>query len=299
MNFSGFKLDGLRELGNKVSPLAQQARQFVSEQVGQNVEKTELPEEYLELEKKVDALKASHQKLLAVTQQYSKESYDYPTNLRETGAELITSITQRANDLASATSTAEAQAAVTRAGPKGVPKTLSHALGRASLSSAESLGASDPYGSALSKYAIASEKLGEARLAQDSAINTHFNAAMGTTLNTSLAFAGRARRQVYQTRLALDAAKTSARSARPEKADQARHEVEKAEDEFVAAVEEATSVMKGCLASPEPISNLVDLVQAQHEYHKRAADILASLVPEIESSKSTKEAEFRESRAQQ
>lgn len=260
-------------------------------------QQTELPEEYLELERKVDALRSTHQKLLAVTQQYSKEAYDYPTNLRESGAELITSITQRANDLATASSTAEAQAAVTRPGPKGVPKTLSHALGRAALSSAESLGAADPLGSALGKFAIASEKIGEARLAQDSAINSHFNAALQTTLHTSLQFAQRARRQVHLTRLALDAAKTVARSARPERADAARGEVEKAEDEFVAAVEEATGVMKGCLASPEALSNLADLVAAQHEYHKRAADVLDALVKEVADQKGIKEAEFRESRA--
>ena len=265
--------------------------------MGQNVEKTELPEEYLDLERKVDALRSTHQKLLAVTQQYSKESYDYPTNLRESGAELITSITQRANDLASAKDTAEAQAAVLRPGPKGVPKTLSHALGRAALSSAEAIGGNEPLGAALGKVAIANEKIGEARLAQDSAINSHFNAALNTTLNTSLQFASRARRQVQATRLALDAAKTAARSARPERADAARGEVEKAEDEFVAAVEEATGVMKGCLASPEPLSNLADLVAAQQEYHKRAAAVLEQLVKDVADQKQVKEAEFRESRA--
>jgi hypothetical protein len=237
------------------------------------IRQTELPEEYLELEKKVDALKGAHVKLLAVTQTYSREAYDYPVNLRETGAELFTSISQKANDLAAAQSTAEAQSAITKPAPKGAPKTLSHALGRAAMSGAEGL-RGDPLGDALQRVALASEQVGEARLAQDSRINSEVNAGLSTTLNTTLQFAARARKTVYSTRLSLDAAKTAAKNARPDKADAARIDVERAEDEFVAAVEEATTVMKSCLDSAEPLRNLTDLVAAQAAFHKRAAEIL-------------------------
>ncbi|ORY82617.1 BAR domain-containing family protein [Protomyces lactucae-debilis] len=272
-----FNLDALKGLSSKVTPFAQRAQQFVSEQVS-NVPKTELPEEYLDLEKKVDALKGAHVKLLAVTQTYSRENYDYPTNLRETGAELFTSISQKANDLAAAQSTAEAQTAITKPAPKGAPKTLSHALGRAAMSGAEGLGVThstdNTLGAALQTVALASEQVGEARLAQDSRINSEVNAGLSTTLNTTLQFATRARKTVYSTRLSLDAAKTAAKNARPDKADAARIEVERAEDEFVAAVEEATTVMKSCLESAEPLRNLQDLVAAQAAFHKRAAEIL-------------------------
>ena len=42
---------------------------------------TQLPPDYIELEKRVDALKAVHQKLLGVTNHYGNEAYDYPPNI--------------------------------------------------------------------------------------------------------------------------------------------------------------------------------------------------------------------------
>lgn len=48
-------------------PFAARTQQFVKEQLGTADEKTQLPDEYIQLEKRVDALKQSHQKLLSVT----------------------------------------------------------------------------------------------------------------------------------------------------------------------------------------------------------------------------------------
>lgn len=52
------------------TPFAARTQQFVKEQLGQADEKTQLPDDYLELEKRVDALKQVHQKLLSVTYVY-------------------------------------------------------------------------------------------------------------------------------------------------------------------------------------------------------------------------------------
>lgn len=49
------------------SPFAARTQQMLKEQFGQVEDKTQLPEEYVELEKRVDALKLVHQKLLQVT----------------------------------------------------------------------------------------------------------------------------------------------------------------------------------------------------------------------------------------
>jgi hypothetical protein len=49
------------------TPFAARTSQFVKEQLGTADEKTQLPDEYIELEKRVDALKQVHQKLLSVT----------------------------------------------------------------------------------------------------------------------------------------------------------------------------------------------------------------------------------------
>ena len=65
-----------------------------------------------------------------------------------------------------------------------------------------------------------------------------------TTLNTTLQRAHQARKRVNATRLRLDAAKARFKGTKPERQPHIRPEVEHAEDEFVAAVEEAMSLMK-------------------------------------------------------
>lgn len=172
--------------------------------------------------------------------------------------------------LSSATSPAEAQAALTAPpSAKPQPKTFSHAIARASLASSQTLhqthadAGEDPLATALEKYALAQERVGEARLAQDNQIQRSFLAGWNTTLNTNLLFATRARKNVENSRLSLDAAKARAKGTtwklpattsprgdaaahheEPELSPEAQEEIEKAEDEFVTQTEEAVGVMK-------------------------------------------------------
>jgi len=201
-----------------------------------------------------------------------------------------------------ANSAAEAQQALTKAGPKPAPKTFNHAIGRAAISSAHLLDHSDPLATALEKYALASEQVGEARLQQDALIQSRFNAPFTVTLNTNLnVFAAKARKNVENARLTLDSAKSRAKNGPlgfslpgaaqkkenvlPEDdplTEEQRAEIERAEDEFVGSTEEAVGVMKNVLDTPEPLRNLADLVQAQLEFHKRAYEIYSELAPLID-----------------
>lgn len=102
------------------------------------------------------------------------------------------------------------------------------------------------------------ERVGEARLAQDSQIQSRFLAGWNTTLNTNIMFATRARKNVENSRLSLDAVKAHAKGTtfklgqgnaaagqeEPELSPEAQEEIEKAEDEFVTQTEEAVGVMK-------------------------------------------------------
>ena len=126
------------------------------------------------------------------------------------------------------------------------------------LTSEQTSSGDDPLATALEKYAIASEKVGEARLAQDAQIQSRFLAGWSTTLNTNIQFATRARKAVENSRLTLDATKAAARGpafslpGQPPKKDnmdddlseEARAKIEQAEDEFVGQTEEAVGVMK-------------------------------------------------------
>ena len=134
-------------------------------------------------------------------------------------------------------------------------------MARAALAGSQQLAQSqssssseDPLSTALEKVALASEKVGEARLAQDQQIQTRFLAGWSTTLNTNLMFATRARRNVEAARLNLDATKSKGKKGATvgmsgevedlPQSDEHRVEVEKKEDDFVGVTEEAVGVMK-------------------------------------------------------
>jgi hypothetical protein len=201
----------------------------------------------------------------ATSSQYANEAYDYPANIRESVTDLGRTVSEKVNLLSNATSPAEAQAALTAPpSAKPQPKTFSHAVARTALNASHLLtqeqtsSSEDPLATALEKYAVASEKVGEARLAQDAQIQSRFLAGWSTTLNTNIQFATRARKAVENSRLSLDATKASAKGpvfnlpgqagrkdgGEEDLTEEARAKIEQAEDEFVGQTEEAVGVMK-------------------------------------------------------
>lgn len=317
-------------VGSSISPFATRSQQWIKEQTGNAGEKTDLPHDYVELETRIDALKATHQKLLAATSQYANEAYDYPPNIRESFQDMGKSISEKVwfmlfcgvllsvglfvscqvNLLSKAGSAAEAQAAITAPpSAKPQPKTFNHAIARASLSGSQGLAMATPQGSTepdplaqgLEKVAIAQEKVGEARLAQDEAIQGKFLAGWSATLNTSIKSADKARTAVQNARLSLDAAKNKAAAGgRHEESftDAQRKAIEAAEDVFVEKVDEATSIMRNVLDTPEPLRNLVELLKAQMEFHQRAADILEEVGKDVSDIQTQQEADYRKARDQ-
>ena len=173
--------------------------------------------------------------------------------------------------LSHASSPAEAQAAFTAPpSAKPQPKTFNHAIARASLAGSQLLAQThpsgageDPLSTGLEKYALAEEKVGEARLAQDAQIQSRFLAGWNTTLNTNIMFATKARKAVENSRLMLDSTKAAKKSAamgrgmNPDDevhlSDDARAEIEAAEDEFVGQTEEAVGVMKNVCTVSIPV----------------------------------------------
>ena len=93
--FRAFTNQVTSQVTSQVTPFAARSQQWIKEQTGSVGEKTELPHDYLELEVRVDALKATHQKLLAATSQYTNEAYDYPPNVKESFQDLGKSIGEK------------------------------------------------------------------------------------------------------------------------------------------------------------------------------------------------------------
>ncbi|PKY45159.1 BAR-domain-containing protein [Rhizophagus irregularis] len=269
-----------------------QAFQLASEKLGTAEDITDLPQEYKELELRVDALRTVHENILKITRIHTNSSYDYPGQIQETVKVLSRSVGDQIKNLT--LSPVESRDTETSAPPQ--PKTYHHALARSCTQGAELLGTEDPFGAALNKYATVQERIGDHRIKMDSEITQKFVQPFNITLNTSIQFAMRARRNVNSTRLALDSAKRRYKSIRGERSEAARLEVEQAEDQFVAAVEEATTLMKSVLETPEPLRNLAELVNAQLAFYKEAHEILAELAPEIDEMQVQQEALYRNSR---
>ena len=79
----------LNQTSSKLSKSFSTLTQTVKERTGQTVEDdiTELPQEYLDLERRVDGLKNAHTSLLKVARAY-EGAYDYPVNLGESANEI-------------------------------------------------------------------------------------------------------------------------------------------------------------------------------------------------------------------
>jgi hypothetical protein len=294
------------QAGNKFSKGFNSSVQATRERLGQIAadEITELPQEYKDLEARVDALRAAHLSLLKITKVYESETYDYPTQIQESLSEISTSIGYNITSFAATNlkGTNLPAPAPPTAPPAAQHKTLPHALVRAAHTAATTVSTTAPsadtdrLGKALGLYAQGWERVAGARLDQDAHIADNFLHPWQTTLNTSIAVALKARQAVRFSRLELDAAKQSLKNASAVKQEQVRLEVENAEDDLVQKTEVAITLMKTVLENPEPIKNLNELIKAQLLYFSAAAEALSSIQGEIEELSVAAEGEYRKSR---
>jgi len=233
---------------------------------------------------------------------YETESYDYPTQVQESLTELSTSIGYGITNFAAANlKGTNLPAPAPAVPPTSQHKTLPHAFARTAASASSSVRAANPgvedkLATALRVYAQTWEKIAAARLQQDISIQDHFLQPWQMTLSTSIAVAMKARQAVRLSRLELDASKQTLKSANPAKQEQARLEVENAEDDLVQKTEVAITLMKAVLDNPEPLKNLNELTKAQLLYHASAAEALSTAQGDIEELSVAAEGEYRKSR---
>jgi len=263
---------------------------------------TELPQEYRDLEARVDALKEAHLALLKITNVYESETYDYPVQIQESISELSTTIGVGITNFASTNlkgTNLPSPAPIVP--PEQQHKTLPHALGRSASAAAASIkatngGTNDKLGKALGLCAEGWEKIAAARVQHDITIRNSFLHPWQQTLTTSINVAFKARQAVRASRLELDSAKQSLKNANPARQEQARLEVENAEDDLVQKTEVAITLMKTVLENPEPIKNLNELTKAQLMFFSAAAESLNGIQGEVEELSVAAEGEYRKSR---
>ncbi|KAJ1994177.1 BAR domain-containing protein [Dimargaris cristalligena] len=298
-------MDSFQSFSQKINPFAQklnrsftQVKQWSQEKMGTATEVTELPKEYNDLERRFDAVRNIQQALVRLSKTYTAAPLALDMNqIGESIWDFSRSVSGKIQH--AALGQEEAAGPVSpKTTEEPIPKTVYHGMGRTALKASETVGLEEPYGAALFKFGSIQEKIGEAKLNLDDEVLLKFTDPVQNNLNTSIALALKARKNVYSSRLALDATKNALRSTnptRPDQTDQAQHEILKAEDEFVAVVEEAMSLMKAVVESPEALRNLSELVSAQLRYYKEASDLLSELAPEIDELQVTQEALYRDS----
>jgi len=286
---------------NKFTKGFQSSVQATKERLGQvsQEEITELPQEYKDLEAQVDALRNAHLSMLKITKVYDTEAYDYPVQIQESLSEFSSTIQ---NFAATNLKGTPLSPGATSPRPLEAPhKTLPHALTRASHTSSQLListpaGDSSKLGKALALYAQANETVSNARIQHDDAIQQGYLHPWQATLSTSINVAMKARQAVRTSRLELDAAKQGLKNASPARQEQARLEVENAEDDLVQKTEVAITLMKTVLENPEPLKNLNELIKAQLTFYAAAAEALSGVQGDVEELSVAAEATYRKSR---
>ncbi|KAJ2716364.1 BAR domain-containing protein [Coemansia spiralis] len=273
---------GWTPFADKVSKGFVQYKQMANESLGSGSEVTELPTDYVALERRFEAVRESTVVLVKLAKAYTAAPTQFDMQALQSQ---FSSLTSRIGG-----KQAESSAA---AAASQVPTTTQHEIARAALDVSERVGLEEPLGAALFKFGSIEEKVGSGKLAQDAAVQAKFVVPMSHTIESGIALAQNARKQVQAARLSLDAAKSAFKSARPDKADAARRGVEAAEDHFLTIIEEAMRLMKAIVESPEPLRCLSEFVAAQLAFHKEAAALLGDLAPEIEEIHVTQEALYR------
>ncbi|SCU81556.1 LANO_0B03510g1_1 [Lachancea nothofagi CBS 11611] len=276
-----------QDFTTQLPSLAQSTQRMVQERLGQVTDISQLPQEYIELEHRIDRIKLVYENFLKVTQVYENESYDYPNNVRDSVNEFSAVVGGKLHDLSRATSTGEAQSVLISPGPHRDPKTLNYALSKAALTSSEYLsksgGSEEPdVSSTLLKYSDVQAKIAQARLQQDTLIQTKFNKKLRDTLANELNDAHLARKNVEQKRLQYDIARANLASAKPEKEASFRVQMESLEDEFAQATDDAVVKMQKVTESSELLKDLRELVSAQAEYYKQSSELLSEFLPQLE-----------------
>ncbi|KAI8886486.1 hypothetical protein K501DRAFT_309733 [Backusella circina FSU 941] len=293
---------GLKGISTKLNPVKKQldkgfyqVRQIAQETFGTADELTAIPQEYRDLEKRVDTLRQLYSNLLKVTKTYGTPHYDYPVPIQESVVGFTTNVVNRIRKLSAASDPIQDETTrnIQLEKVSEHPKTLAHAVGQVAADGAKDIGTGESLGTALDKYAAASDELGDARVEMDREIVERFNKPIKSTLNVSMEEVQKARRKVEVTRFSLDALKTKFKELKSGDVTGARQEVEKAEEEFIGAIEESTRLMRGLLDNPEPLGDLVDMAQAQLSYFKKAEELFSQLVPELTELRVTQESMYR------
>lgn len=278
-------------MNESLTPYFKRTTRSLQERFGGIEDISELPKEYIELERKVDALRVFYKKTLSITQQYEIESYDYPPNLKESIFDVTKTVTEKFHGLSQATTTAEAEAVLTSSSEeKHYPKTFAHSFSKVCAGNRETLISANVSSSLVDALIQVSEmqfKVGDERLEQDKLIITQVNGKLAQLLNTQFKQTDSLRSKVEDSRLNFDYLRSEIKAATkgddtveiPEPLNQ---KLEESEDDLVNATELAVESMKKLISPVESINVLKVLTRIQLNYHQNVAAELSTLAEKLD-----------------
>lgn len=275
------------ELSTNLPTLAQNTQRMVQEKLGQVTDISQLPQEYIELEKKIDTLKLTYQHFLQITSTFENESYDYPKYVNDSLNEFSKNVATKVTELSHASNATEAQNILISPNATTEPKTLNYALSKISLQSSDlinqlpsAIATPQDHKTAaiLLSFSDVQAKIAQERLRQDTIIQTKFNKNLREELVGTLDNAMRARKDVNNKRLQYDVARSNLMNARPEKEASLRVTMEALEDEFAQATETATLIMQKVLANSGLLNDLKNFAIAQQTYFENSANLMKEFI---------------------
>lgn len=271
----------------------QQVQQMANIHAGSaGVEVSELPAEYLELERNCDLLLKLYTDMIHFSNDtFAKVSYDYPpannalNKIRD--AKVGSMIGEKFNQLKNVSTPQELEKVLMGSSDEpeatseiqtilaNVPKTLYGQLGQISQKHSDELKEQNSALSlALLQLSSAYIEIATARLHMDAHIMDKFNLQLIAILNEQFIKVNELRKKVYSTRLEFDLLRSTSTASEEEEENE---EIIAKEDELVGATEAAVVEMKRLLKPSENVSLLQVFVDAQKEWFELGAKKLAAL----------------------
>lgn len=286
-----------------ISTQLHQVQQLAQTHIGSNIEVSELPSDYLDLEKNCDVLLKLYTDLIQFTNDtYGVVSYDYPpgntaiSKIRDANVGGL--LSNKFNQLKNVSTPQEMEKVLLgqsedkqqqfQEGDDTVeiqtvsaqlPKTLYGQLAAiANKYSEEFKESSNTLSFALLKISSLYTEIGTSRLEQDRKVMAQLNHALVAILNEQFIKVNELRKRVYSARLEFDLA----RSKKTNEQDEEDEELIAKEDELVSATEVAVLEMRKLLKPSKNVDLLKIFVKVQKDHLETSAKKFASLLSELD-----------------
>lgn len=270
-----------------ISSQLQQVQQLAATHTNSNIEVSELPADYLQLENHCDLLLKLYTDLIHFNSEtYAKVSYDYPpgnyaiTKIKD--AQVGSIIGSKFNQLKNVSSPqelekillggAEEETVAVQTTSAKLPKTLFGQLSTIASKHGDEL---KELNEALSFVLLQASstylEIASARLEQDDKIIANVNQQLVATLNEQFIKVNELRKKVYAARSEFDLIRSKSED------DEENDELIAKEDDLVSATEVAVAEMKKLLKPLKNVNLLKVFVAAQKDFHDVAAKKLSAL----------------------